>query len=47
MKKGKVVRFEGIKLPNSKVMKEVERNTHIWAKLNWIRSKRMKLKKKQ
>ena len=32
MKRGKVVRCEGIKLPNCEEMKEVEtKYTHIWA----------------
>ena len=44
MKRGKVVRCEGIMLPNNEVMKEVEKEgyTYLGIKLNWIRSKRMK-----
>ena len=44
-KRQKVVRCKGMKLLNSKVMKNVRKEGYtylIWAKLNWIRSKRMK-----
>ena len=45
MKKGKVARCEGIKLPNSKVMKEVEKEGYTYlgiVELDKIKDKEMK-----